>query len=154
MGNDPAGGETACSAGVAARPPSASPAAQDTHPRHRHRWWGSRTAPHQHGGLHEPPSASPWGAGEPPRHVTFKRDPPQQHPLGSPLPSSSSSSGGRLDRPPSASPGSYTHTFPLPHTVTGWAGTPHQHHSGGETPTPISLLGWSVILPITLLAVD
>lgn len=135
MGNDPAGGGAACSAGVAARPPSASPAAQDTHPHHRHHLWGSRTAPHQHGGLHEPPPASPWGAGQPPVTVTFQRDTPQHHPLGSPLPASSSS-GGRLDRPPLASPGSYTHIFPPPHSMTGWAGTPHQHHSAGWRADP------------------
>lgn len=83
-------------------------------------WWAART-----------PISITMGGWRDPRHVTFKRDPPQHHPLGSPLPRRSSSRG-RLDRPPSASPGIYTH-IPSPHPTPDWL---------SRDPPSTSLWGW------------
>lgn len=111
--------------------------------------WGSWTAPHQHGGLHEPPSASPWGAGEPPVMSPSRETPLSITHWATPSPAAAAVVGGWTDPHEHHQGATHTHTFPLPHTMAGWAGTSHQHRSGGggQTPTPVSLLGWSVIPP-------
>lgn len=105
------------------------------------------TNPHQHyhGGLESPPSCH------------LQERPPSASPTGQPPPQQQQQQRWEAGQTPSSITRElHTHPFPLPHTMAGWADTPHQHHSGGggQTPAPISLLGWSVIPPITLLGVD
>lgn len=113
---------------MAARPRSASPAAQDTPPHIGITVRGAGQPPHlcyQHGRLHRPPpSASPWGAGQ--HHPPDRPPTHQHHPLSSPPISITS---GRLDRPHQHHHQGTTET---PHTHTSTAPaeqiTPHHHH--------------------------